>query len=350
MIQWRALNAVQPTAADIVASEIGMSRVKLRSPSRRRRLVGLLRVLALLAAIAVAVLIGRRIDLYALGTILRTANRSWLVLATIFVIARLASKAAIWRASLSRTSPVPFGQLVRYTMAAIAASVVTPARAGETLRLWLLRREHGVPLSQSAGAALGEKILDGLALLMLVLPLPWLVPGLPAWVEHTIGVLAALSVPGLVIGWWFARRRAGAGRIAMFLGQIRILREPRTLAWAFLACLAGWLFDLSALWASMRAVGVVEKFGAVTFVLLVINAALIIPSTPGNFGALEAGAVLGLDLLHVERAPAVAVALLYHGAQLVPLLIFALFNPRLMLGGTSITCPPVAATVPTEGL
>lgn len=105
--------------------------------------------------------------------------------------------------------------------------------------------------------------------------------------------------------------------------------------WAFLACLTAWLLDLTALWTSVRAVGVNVGFGGATFVLLVVNAVIVVPSTSGNLGTLETGAVLALALLRVARPQAAAAALLYHGIQLLPLLLFALLNPRLMLGGRS---------------
>jgi uncharacterized membrane protein YbhN (UPF0104 family) len=293
------------------------------------------RALAVVATLAAVAHLARHLDLRALGTALRGARPPWLVLATVLAAATLVSRAVLWRVSLQVAPAVPLLRMVRYTAAAVAASVLVPARAGEALRLWLLRRDHGVPLSQSVGVALGEKILDGLALLVLVLPIPWFVPGLPAWVARAVAILAAVALPGLVIAWWVARRRAKAGRVARFFGQIRILREPGTLARAFAACLGAWLFDLAALWASMRAVGLAEGFGTAAFVLLVINAALVIPSTPGNLGALEAGAVLALDLLHVARPQAAAVALLYHGVQLIPLLVFAAFNLRLVWSARS---------------
>ncbi len=308
-----------------------------RKLSRRplTRLGTIARAVAVLATLAAVVFIVRRLDLHALATALRSARPAWLVLAALFGLLRLVSRAAIWQVSLHARPAVPFLRMIRYTVAAIAASVLTPARAGEALRLWLLRREHGIPLARSIGIALGEKILDGLALLVLVLPVPWLVPGLPAWVARTIVGLAVLALPGLAIGWWAARRRLVPGRIARFLGQVRILREPRTLGWAFLACLGSWLLDVATLWAAMGAVGLFPGFGAVAFVLLVVNATLLVPSTPGNVGALEAGAVLALEVLHVERHRAVATALLYHAVQLVPLLIFALFNLRLVVGAGS---------------
>jgi len=278
---------------------------------------------------------GRQLDRRAFVASLRAARPGWLVLAAGLEVARLITRAVIWRVSLHVAPPVPFARLWRYTVAAVSASMFTPARAGEALRLWLLRQEHQVPLDVSIGVALGEKILDGLALLVLVLPLPWLVLALPGWASRTIQGLAVVTVPGLAIGWWMARRRIDAGKLARFLGQIRILREPRTLVAAFLACFAGWCLDLAALDATMRAVGVPAGWSSSAFVLLVINVALLVPAAPGNLGALEAAAVIAMQILHIARPPAVAVAVLYHAVQLAPLMAFAIAHPRLMMGARS---------------
>lgn len=296
----------------------------------------------MIAAMLVALgFIVRRLDLRAFVAAVLGAHLSWVLLAGIFFAARLSSRGAIWWVSLPSETAVSLPRLVRYTVATTAASVLTPARAGEALRLWLLHRDHGVPVSRSAGVALGEKLLDGLALLVVVLPVPWLVPGLPPWVAHAVMGLLFLMPPALVLAWWIARHRPGAGRIAIFLSHTRILREPGTLLRAFLACLAAWLFDLATLWASMHAVGLQAGFGVAAFVLLAINAALIVPATPGNLGTLEASAVLALEVLHVPRAHAVAFALVYHGVQLIPLLLFAALNLRLVLGTPARVAPSV---------
>jgi len=67
----------------------------------------------------------------------------------------------------------------------------------------------------------------------------------------------------------------------------------------------------------------------------VVNVALLVPSTPGNLGALEAAAVLAMKILNVAPIAAVAVAVLYHAVQLLPLVVFAIANPRLMIGARS---------------
>jgi len=296
------------------------------------RLAMLIRPLAFIVVVGCVALIVRRLDLRALGVALRSARPAWLVLAAALSAGRLMGRAVIWRLSLRVEPPIPLLRLFHYVVAAVTASLLTPARSGEALGLWLLHRRHGVAFSQSTGMALGEKILDAVALLVLVLPIPWLVPDLPPWAGHTIAGLAALGLPALALGWWLGRARPDRGRIARFFAQIRILREPRTLLLAQAAGVAAWLLDLAALWASLRAVGVNAGFGVAAFVLLVVNAAIVVPSTPGNLGALEAGAVLALGIVHVPGPQAAAAALLYHGVQLGPLLAFALFNARLVLG------------------
>jgi uncharacterized membrane protein YbhN (UPF0104 family) len=211
--------------------------------------------------------------------------------------------------------------------------------------VWLLHREHGVPLSRSAGIALGEKVLDGVALLVLVLPIPWLLPNAPVWTGRAVAGLGVLSVPALTLGWWLGRRNGGTGWGGAFLRQVRILREPRALAGALVACLGTWLADLASLWASMRAVGLVEGFAVAAFALLVINAALAVPSTPGNLGVLETGGVLAFTLVGIPRPTAAACALLYHAIQLGPVLLLALLDLRLVLGLRATSSPTDARAV-----
>jgi len=58
--------------------------------------------------------------------------------------------------------------------------------------------------------------------------------------------------------------------------------------------------------------------GVWAMVLLSINLALLLPSTPGHFGILEAGAVVALTTAGVAAEPALAFALVYHAVHLVP--------------------------------
>lgn len=280
----------------------------------------------------------RRLDFAALAVALRQARPELLVLAVGCNAGNFLFRAVMWRVMLREERPLPIGRLVRYTVAAFAASALTPARAGEVLRLWLLRRYHQISYARSAGAALAEKLLDGLALVVILAPLPWLALPVPAWTARAVAGLGVGGVAVLVLAMLVTRFLKPGRRVGAFLDQISILKEPGTLVKALAAALAAGIFDLGTLWLTLGAFHISSYgFGGAAFVLLVTNAALVIPSTPGNIGALEAGAVVALDVLGVPRPQALAFALVYHALQLGPLLLFASFNLRLILGAGGLS-------------
>jgi uncharacterized membrane protein YbhN (UPF0104 family) len=65
------------------------------------------------------------------------------------------------------------------------------------------------------------------------------------------------------------------------------------------------------------------------FVLLTLNLAIAAPSTPAQVGAFELGTVAALRLLHVPEEHALAVAVLYHLTQVIPVTLLGL--PDLLL-------------------
>lgn len=300
--------------------------------ARKVTLRRLVRILAIAAVIAAVYLIGRTVDLDALGAALKSADPWLLAVAAVLGLSNLGFKALLWRVMLHESATVSTFRLFRYTVASFAASALTPARAGEALRIWFLKRRDHVPVSVSAGVALAEKLLDLLALLALVAPLPWLVPPLPPWTPRAVLLLGAIGLSLLGAGWIGARHLPN-GRIATFVRQIRILHEPWTLVRALCAALGAWAVDFLMLWVTMRALGIEQGLAAAAFVLLAVNAALVVPATPGNVGAVETAAVLAVELLGVPRPQAVAFALLYHAIQLGPLLALALFDIRFVLSG-----------------
>jgi uncharacterized membrane protein YbhN (UPF0104 family) len=71
----------------------------------------------------------------------------------------------------------------------------------------------------------------------------------------------------------------------------------------------------------LYAVGIPVHVSTALFVLLAVNLAIAIPAAPGNLGSHELGAALALTTLHVTHERAFAFAILYHGVQIVALLV-----------------------------
>src|SRR5262249_32724867 len=157
-----------------------------------------LRVIAI-AAVAVGLYVFvRDLDGHALLAALRDASIAPIAVAAAICFGNMFMKSAGWRVLLGPAHPVPVVRLYRYTLAAFAGSLLVPARAGEALRLSLLKRHDGVPVTTGASVALAEKLLDGSALVLVVSQLLWIMPGLPAWVGRSILLLVVGAVAGIV--------------------------------------------------------------------------------------------------------------------------------------------------------
>jgi len=57
---------------------------------------------------------------------------------------------------------------------------------------------------------------------------------------------------------------------------------------------------------------------AAPLVLLALNLAIAVPTTPGHVGAFEAAVVVALELLGCARPAALAFALVYHALMVLP--------------------------------
>lgn len=297
----------------------------------------------------------REMNFAKLGESLRSA-RAWpLVLAAALNFVCLWGKAVCWRIMLAPRHKVGVTRLFRYTIAAFAASAIAPARAGEVLRVWTLKRRDGVPAAETAAVAVAEKLLDGISMLILVAPVPLLLHGLPWQAVATIVGLAAIAV-ALFIALFIAVGRVGreaahngqvdpaeaAARIEAvarpslmrrFLAGMHVLRSPKRLLGSLVLLIFVWLADLGEVMAVLYALGIDLPIAGGMLVLFSLNVAIAIPSTPAQAGALEVGALAALDLLHVGHEQALAFALLYHALQVVPLIAAGMIlEYRLVLG------------------
>lgn len=279
-------------------------------------------------AVTCAVLIGavwlfRRLDLRLLLATLRGADLRWLAAAIgINLTANLFARASRWRALLPsspRTGRSPSAlELAPILLAMQAALNVFPFRAGEAVRVLELQRRHRYPVATLVSVTLAEKLVEATTIALYVVPVLIFLPGAAAWVRtRSLGfallalVLATLALVLLVRRW---SERASTLARAAFGVLGRASTWTRASGWSLFsdAC------DVTMILLCLRAVGLRQPIAAGCAILLAINLAIAIPSTPAQLGAFEAGALFALARLGVEADVAAAFALLYHAAHVVP--------------------------------
>src|SRR5262249_1647204 len=154
-----------------------------------------------------------------------------------------------------------------------------------------------------------EKIYEGVSLLALCIPLPFLV-ALPGAAKNTIFIMAGLGIFGAGMMYWIAHhhRIPRKGLLARAAEGVAILRQPKQALWALLLSMIVWVTDAVEVMLVLAAVGVEPSFATALVVLIFINLSIAAPSTPAQVGAFEAGGVFALGILGVAKEKALAFA------------------------------------------
>lgn len=252
-----------------------------------------------------------------------------------------------WHYILEPTAgKIPFGPLWRATAIGFMVNNVSPARAGELARAYVLARETGrVRFTTALASLVVDRVFDTLVILfflVIAVSLPSFPDGasLGKWPVSRVllaGTLVAITaLVLLVIAAMFPDRlaalweRALGGRaprvtargrdILMSFGSgLQVLRDARQSAIVFVWALAAWLVNAASFWVSLRAVGIEAPFSAALFLQSVVAFAVAAPSAPGFFGLFEASCKVALGVYGIDNTLAVSYALGYHILGWIPI-------------------------------
>jgi len=279
-----------------------------------------LRLLAAVAVLGVCLYyLARRIEPALLGRALARADYHLvLVMTSAHLALFLSIKTWRWQIMLAPIRHLPLTRLYQYCLAGCAITNLFPARAGQAVRVVLLRRD-AVPVASSIGVLALEEISNAAVLGLLCLPLPFLL-SLPVRVHFTLGFVTGGAAVALGVLVWLAlagRARPG-GLLRRISEGLAVLGRGRAALAVLGLTVAMWLVDLGQIALAMWAVGVPPSYAGVALVLLLVNVTNALPVTPGQVGLFEAGATAACVAIGATPEQGLAVGVLYHFTQLIP--------------------------------
>ena len=245
---------------------------------------------------------------------------AWAVAASILLnlVGFLPLKAARWRVAL--LDPPPFRQVLAATIEGLLANAAIGFGSGDVVRSARLRRQRQTAIDYAS--SLAERGAEVLALAILVL-----VVSIATNLGPLALVLSAAGVVGygvvLVAGRALVPRLARWPRVHQALSAGLQASTPRRVAAMVALSLLGWSIELVMLMLFQGAFGLPVSVRTAMLTLVGINAAVVIPAVPGNFGTFEAGVALALVMCGAPRDVAVSYALTYHLSHVVPVAIIA---------------------------
>ena len=265
----------------------------------------------------------------------------WVVTAIALNLLSVLARSMSWRTVIDQAVPPP-SPAYRTVFAAFSvglfANAVLPGRIGELARVAVLNRRMPARRGLWAtlvGTVFAHRVFDLPPVLMLIAfvaftaKIPhWAAASLAGFVIVGIGLFAFAIASAKhqdrspLDGFGAARRLIEMGRYGL-----AVMKTPWAAAQAIFFQTLGWVFQIFAVWTTMRAFHIYEGLPAAGEVLLLMNVATIFPLWPGNVGLLVQAAValplvrygvsyargfaFGIGLQAIEASDGVGVGLLF---------------------------------------
>lgn len=292
-------------------------------------------------------------DLGAIARQLAAANPLLLILAGAIATSGGLIRALRWRLLLEPLG-VPTSLHSRWAALNIGLMVtnVLPGRFGEIVRPFALSRMAPVSMSGALGTIVLERLLDMVALLLLLLA-TLLSPAFPedatvmgrsigAAVSAVIIVAAAALVGiGILLLWPSGLTRmvrpiarllpghvedAVVSRIQSFLSGLELMRRPVALMKALLWSLALWIWMAASFWVGFAAFGIDLGAAAAMFTQCAVSIFVAIPAAPGFIGTMQAGVSVSVhDVFGIPTGPTLSLAVGYHIAGFIPVTLLGFY-------------------------
>jgi hypothetical protein len=279
------------------------------------------------------------LDLQNFWAIVRQANYWWLIPGVAVYFVAVWARTWRWQVLMRHIREVPIARLFPVVVIGYMGNNVYPARAGEVLRSYVLKRREGVPISASLATVVLERIFDGLVMLLFVfVTLPF--APLPPIYTTIVSIFSALFLAALALFLALAARPARIGRLYArlvdrlaperlrpqihglfdrFVEGLQSLRSPRELLMIFVTTVLIWLTETGKYWFVMHAFPFEVSFLVLMLMTAVVNLFTTLPSTPGYIGTFHVPGIAVLMAFGVGQAVATGYTVVLHVALWLPI-------------------------------
>ncbi len=284
---------------------------------------------------------------------LRGANYLWLLPGVGVYFIAVWARAWRWHYLLRPIKSIPTRTMFPIVAIGYMGNNIYPARAGELLRAYVLRRNEGVSISSSLATIIVERAFDGVVMLSFVFVNLREVAGLTAQ-SRFAGSIRDLALWGTalffgavvifllmaifprqatrLISWSVERlvpsrwRERVLGFMNRFVGGLASLRSPADVGMVLLTSIVIWLLETGKYWFVMHAFPQLEvSFFTLMLMNGVVNLATTIPSAPGYLGTFDAPGIAVLEAYGVQGELAAGYTLLLHAALWLPITLLGAY-------------------------
>jgi len=276
---------------------------------------------------------------------LRHARYGWIIPGVLVYFVGVGLRTWRWHYMLRPLKSIPLNTLFPIVCIGYFGNNVYPARAGEVLRAYVLKRKVDVPMSASLATILVERVFDGLVMLLFVfLALPF-APSLAGY-RRFITLLSLLFFLALGVFFWAAIRPETVNRlytllaerlipkgirskvdgmVERFLEGIHFLRRPQDVFMIFVTSVLVWLAETVKYWFVMHAFSFHVPFIVLMLMNGIVNLATTLPAAPGYVGTFDTPGIAVLVTFGVDKDLAAGYTWVLHAALWLPITLLGAY-------------------------
>ena len=294
----------------------------------------------------------RSLKLNDVWSALKTANYGWLIPGVAVYFVGVWARAWRWHHLLKPIKTISTRQMFPVVAIGYMGNNIYPARAGEVLRAYVLRRKQGVRVSASLATIIVERIFDGVVMLMFVF---FNLHGL-AGLTGNSGIAGSIQAAALwgaaafaaalvafLLGAMFPHQSLGlyhrlvapliparfrervTGMLVSFWSGLESLRSPGSVFMVFLTSIVIWLLETAKYWFVTFAFDFRVSFFALMLMNGIVNLATTIPSAPGYVGTFDAPGIAVLAAYGVAPGVAAGYTLTLHATLWLPITLLGAY-------------------------
>ena len=263
---------------------------------------------------------------------LSEVNLLYLPMAAIIYFLAVVIIALRWQFLLRAVKLVPLKALSQLVFIGYMGNNVYPLRAGDALRIALLRRNHQVPLMRSTTVVVIERLFDGSVMVGFILFSLLFIDLQSTTIETITAVTAPLFAAAMLVAVFLAANPnllrsfvllvirilpQSLGSIVTRISEdviagLEALRNPLYLVGAIISSIVTWSIEAGTYWLVIFAFGLELNYAVALLLVGAVNLAGLIPASPGQVGVNEFVVIAILTALSLPVATATAYAVVTH--------------------------------------
>jgi hypothetical protein len=298
-------------------------------------------ILGFIVTVVLFWLLFRKIDLILFFDYLIKSNLLYVLAGMLLYLSSFIVRGMRWRALLGHLKKISLAESIRLVMAGYAVNNVLPSRIGEFTRAYLAGSRNGISRTAAFASIFVERIFDGLTIFLILAALLFAYP-FPGWVRN-LAELAGLIFVSLFVFVLFSSFSDLPVRLIhaisertpkwltlplqlaeKFLRGTRAIESLGQLATVLFLSFVVWTIEIGVYVLVVKAFGLHIPTIAYLLMLVTVNMGMLIPSTPGGLGVFQYAVVKSLEIFSIVTTLGMAVSLVLHMAQIVPVTIIGL--------------------------